>query len=747
MATEPTNPFINRIFDGRYLIVRKLGSGGMAEVYLAEDQELGRKVALKMLNERHARDAQFVERFKREARNAAGLSHPHIVRIYDRGQAEGTYYIAMEYLDGPTLKELLIRKGPTPPLTAIKFAREILSALAEAHRNEIVHRDIKPHNVIVSPDWQIKVTDFGIARSGASQMTEVGSIVGTAQYLSPEQARGAPVDQRSDLYSLGIVLYEMLTGKVPFTGEAAVEIAMKHLSAVPDPPSKLRPEISPELDAVVMRALAKDPDQRYSSAEEMDADLARVARGAAVAPQTTEAMTQVLSGAGAATDATVVQHVPPPVPVPPTYRPLPTRAEPRRRRSIWPTLLSLLAIAIAAAGGYLIYHRVRDSLDGSSTVAVVDVGDVEVSNATLLLRQQGLNVAVTRKTSDSVPTGFVISQDPLAGKPVKKKTVVTLTVSAGKPKVPVPSLTGKSEQQALAALKNAGLSARIFKHNSSAPVNTVTATDPATGAVVFEGSTVKLNVSIGPAEVAVPNVLSEPYADAASALRGAGFVPTQSDVNGSAPVDQVTGQNPGAGTLAAPGATVTLTVSKGPRTVSVPNVVGDDQQDAVQLLSEQGFAVSVIHENVSLPTQDGLVLAQSPSHGTLVDGGTVTITVGSLVTPTTPVTPSPPTTPATTPAITPITTPATTTPATQTTATTPATTTPVTRSTTTTTPATTTPGATTTTPSTTPSTTPGATTGAATTPALTTATTTGAATTPALTIATTTTAATAPTSP
>ncbi len=245
MVTEANNPLLNRIFDGRYLILRKLGSGGMAEVYLAEDQELGRKVALKMLNERHARDEQFVERFKREARNAAGLSHPHIVRIYDRGQAEGTYYIAMEYLDGPTLKELLIRKGPTPPLTAIKFAREILSALAEAHRHEIVHRDVKPQNVIVSPDWQVKVTDFGIARSGASQMTEVGSIVGTAQYLSPEQARGAPVDQRSDLYSLGIVLYEMLTGSVPFTGDAAVEIAMKHLSAIPDPPSKLPGPRSP----------------------------------------------------------------------------------------------------------------------------------------------------------------------------------------------------------------------------------------------------------------------------------------------------------------------------------------------------------------------------------------------------------------------------------------------------------------------------------------------------------------------
>ena len=301
-----TDPLINKLFDNRYLIQRKLGSGGMADVYLAEDQELGRPVALKLLNERHANDEQFVERFRREAQSAAGLNHPNIVSIFDRGQAEGTYYIAMEFLDGRTLKELLIRNGPTPIPIAIDYARQILSALAFAHRNGIVHRDIKPHNIVVGSDGRLKVTDFGIARSGASQMTEAGSIVGTAQYLSPEQARGAPVDPRSDLYSLGIVLYEMLTGEVPFTGDAPVEIAMKHLSAIPDPPSKLRPEVPHDLDAVVMRALAKDPDQRYASAEEMDADLDRIARGLGVSPRTEEAMTQVISGTAIAAAPTMV---------------------------------------------------------------------------------------------------------------------------------------------------------------------------------------------------------------------------------------------------------------------------------------------------------------------------------------------------------------------------------------------------------------------------------------------------------
>src|SRR5512138_1508462 len=216
---------IDRVYDGRYRIQRRLGSGGMADVYLAEDQELGRRVAIKVLNDRHAHDEQFVERFRREAKNAAGLSHPNIVSIYDRGEAEGTYYIAMEYLDGRSLKELIVGRGPAPVKTAIDYARQILAAVGFAHKHGIVHRDIKPHNVLVGGEGRLKVTDFGIARSGASQMTEVGSIIGTAQYLSPEQARGAPVDESSDLYSTGIVLYELVTGKVPFTGETPVEIA------------------------------------------------------------------------------------------------------------------------------------------------------------------------------------------------------------------------------------------------------------------------------------------------------------------------------------------------------------------------------------------------------------------------------------------------------------------------------------------------------------------------------------------
>src|SRR4026209_1949104 len=298
MAVSAT--LIGTVFDGRYRIIRKLGAGGMADVYLAEDQELGRRVAIKILNDRHAADDSFVERFRREAKNAAGLSHPNIVSIYDRGEAEGTYYIAMEFLDGRSLKELIVGRGPAPVKIAIDYARQILAAVGAAHRHGIVHRDIKPHNVLVGGEGRLKVTDFGIARSGASQMTEVGSIIGTAQYLSPEQARGSPVDQRSDVYSVGVVLDEMPPGTVPFTGDTPLEIAMKHLSEVPVPPSELRDDVPADLDLVVLRALAKDPEDRYQTAEEMNADLARIQRGLSISSETTDAATAALAGAGIA---------------------------------------------------------------------------------------------------------------------------------------------------------------------------------------------------------------------------------------------------------------------------------------------------------------------------------------------------------------------------------------------------------------------------------------------------------------
>src|SRR5262245_55844554 len=392
MAT--TDQLLNTLFDKRYRIMRKLGSGGMANVYLAEDQELGRRVAIKILNDRHAGDEQFIERFRREAKNAAGLSHQNIVSIHDRGQAEGTYCIAMEYLDGRSLKELILSRGPAPVSVAVDYARQILAALRFAHRNGLVHRDIKPHNVLVDPEGHVKVTDFGIARAGASQMTEEGSIIGTAQYPSPEQARGTQVDQTSDLYSLGIVPYEMLTGEVPFSGDSPVEIAMKHLSAVPSPLREKRPDVPKSLELVVLRALAKDPAARYQTAEDMDADLERVARGLAVSRETEEAATTVLRGAafGDGAPTTVVpalataETMQPPPRGPDYY----DYAPPPRRRAIWPWLLAVLLVATAAIAGFYVYRQIQDQLNQNAPVGVPDVVGLREASAVNDIHAAGL---------------------------------------------------------------------------------------------------------------------------------------------------------------------------------------------------------------------------------------------------------------------------------------------------------------------------------------------------------------------
>src|SRR5580765_4253911 len=424
---------IDQVFDGRYRVVRKLGTGGMANVYLAEDQELGRRVALKLLDDRHAEDEQFVERFRREAKNAAGLSHPNIVSIYERGQAEGTYYIAMEFLDGRTLKELLVKNGPPPIPVAIDYARQILAALSFAHRNGIVHRDIKPHNVVVGPDGRLKVTDFGIARSAASQMTEAGSIIGTAQYLSPEQARGAPVDQRSDLYSIGIVLYEMLTGSVPFTGETPLEIAIKPLSDTPRPPSLLRPDIPPDLDMVVLRALAKNPEDRFQTAEEMDAELERVAAGAGVTAETADAATAVLSGAALASAPTaIVPPRRPPTEARPSYR---YADPPPRRRAVWPWVLALLLVVAAAVAGWYAFGKIQDSLGGSDTASVPFVVSEREDLAVANLNKKGLGATVHRRPNETTKIGIVYEQGTVAGARVNKGTKIDVYVSLGPPKV------------------------------------------------------------------------------------------------------------------------------------------------------------------------------------------------------------------------------------------------------------------------------------------------------------------------
>jgi eukaryotic-like serine/threonine-protein kinase len=634
---------IDQVFDGRYKVVRKLGTGGMANVYLAEDQELGRRVAIKMLDDRHSQDEQFVERFRREAKNAAGLSHPNIVSIYDRGEAEGTYYIAMEYLEGRTLKELLVARGPTPLPVAIDYTRQILAALGFAHRHGIVHRDIKPHNIVVAPDGRLKVTDFGIARAGASQMTETGSIIGTAQYLSPEQAKGAPVTPASDLYSVGIVLYEMLTGSVPFTGDTPLEIAMKHLSATPEPPSERRAEVSHELDSIVLRALAKDPADRYQSAEEMDADLARAARGHAVAPETEEAATQVLRGVGAATMASaqteVVRRpvtVAPPT-APPPYSPTTgfyEYDEPIRRRSFWPWLLATLLIAAAVVAGWYVYTKIQDQLAQNKPVGVPLVeGQIERLARENIL-STGLKVHVRRLPNDTVDVGRVYDQSPQAGERIDKGNTVTILVSSGKPKVTVPTVIGEQATDAVAALTQRGLRAKTYRINSDKESGTVTGQFPKAGTRIVKGDQVRINVSEGPKPVAIPPVVGVPYEQAAATLQGAGFAVFRRDVESNDPHDVVVQMDPPANTLASKGSTVTLFVSKGPKESMVPDVTSFIRTDAIATLRNSGFKVLVETSDVQDSSLDGIVLTETPGPGeTAKPGATVTITVGHYVAP------------------------------------------------------------------------------------------------------------------
>jgi beta-lactam-binding protein with PASTA domain/tRNA A-37 threonylcarbamoyl transferase component Bud32 len=627
MAVSDT--LLNTLFDGRYRIVRKLGTGGMANVYLAEDEVLGRRVAIKILNDRHAGDDQFVERFRREAKNAASLSHPNIVSIYDRGEAEGTYYIAMEYLDGRSLKELIVARGPAPVNVAIDYARQILGAIRFAHRHGIVHRDIKPHNVLVDAEGRLKVTDFGIARAGVSQMTEAGSIIGTAQYLSPEQAKGAPVDQTSDLYSVGVVLYELLTGVVPFSGDTPVEIAMKHLSSTPEPPSAKRAEVPRELDLVVLRALAKDPADRYQSAEEMDADLARVARGAAVSPATEEAATAIISR-------------PPPTAItaitPPRTRETVPYAPPAayydydepRRRAVWPWFVALLFVVAAVVGGYFLYDQIQTQLTNSKVAVGNYVGQREIV-AVRNIHDKDLRFQVVRQYSTTVDETYVIKQDPQPGERIEKGNYVTIFSSLGPPHTDVPSVVGEKLDQALDDLRRANLKPKIVRVDANAPEDEVISQRPTAGASVEQGQTVTLKVSNGPKPVIVPNVVGSNFESANSALLGRGFAVRRRDVESDQPKDTVIAQSPDAGTYQPPNSTITLSVSKGPTTSTVPDVTSISQNDAVAQLKASGFRVSIVPQPVTDQSQDGIVQTQDPAGGTKAPpNSTVTIAVGKF---------------------------------------------------------------------------------------------------------------------
>jgi serine/threonine-protein kinase len=638
--SQAQDTLIDRTFDGRYRILRRLGVGGMANVYLAEDGELGRRVAIKILNDRYANDDLFVERFRREAKSAAALSHPNIVSIYDRGVAEGTYYIAMEVIEGRSLKELIRASGRLRPAQAVAYARQILAALRFAHRNGIIHRDIKPHNILIGPEERLKVTDFGIARAGASQMTEAGSIMGTAQYLSPEQARGGDVSAASDLYSVGIVLYEMLTGEVPFTGDTAVEIAMKHVNETPRPPSARAPGIPADLDRVVLRCLAKNPADRYQTAEELDSDLARVEAGLPVSRETAQAATVVLAGASSAPTEVLGAPRPPPGTgrgAPPSggrRPPYDPYARGKKRRSIVPWLFVVLLLAAFAVAGWYVYQQIDERLQEAQPVAVPNVEGLDEELAVQRLEAEGFEVEVEREASEEVGRGKVIDQDPEGGNRVEKGSTVTVVVSTGVPQVEVPAVANLPLDEATQRLADAGLDWKVTRvFSDRVEENVVISQDPKPGEQVAQGSVIQLRVSKGENLVDVPNVIGFDEGRAVTTLEGADFVVDVQRANSSQPDGIVIDQDP-AGGQAKKGSTVTIVVSAGPELASVPGVIGRSEGDAIALLQGQGFSVSVEDLTANSPNEDGVVLDQDPPEGSQVEpGATVTIYVGRYTEP------------------------------------------------------------------------------------------------------------------
>jgi beta-lactam-binding protein with PASTA domain/predicted Ser/Thr protein kinase len=617
------------IIDGRYRVLHRVGSGGMADVVCAEDLQLGRKVAIKLLHRRFAQDEEFVERFRREASSAAGLQHPHVVAVYDRGAWDDTYYIAMEYLEGRTLKKLVQDEAPLAAPRAIDLTIQILRAARFAHKRGIIHRDLKPHNVIIDGEGRAKVTDFGIAKAGASDMTQTGSIMGTAQYLSPEQAQGYSVSAPSDLYSVGIILYEMLTGRVPFEGESAVTIALKQVSEPPVPPSQHNPQVPPALEAVVLRALEKDPARRFGDADEFIAALEHAAAGIApVAPAT--AATSVLQATG------------PMVPIPPpgAYEeavhveqryygppepPVDEHEEGDGPGRWWVALLVGLLVAGLIVAGLL--------LTGKDKIQVPNVVGSPQAESEILLKRRGLSTDVTMKESPTQPKGTVIGQDPGGGSRVPKGSVVGLTVSAGPGTARVPDLTGRGRNEARKQLTDLGFTiAEEREASDSIKENRVISTRPPFGQDLEKGSQVVLVISSGKERVAVPKVVDLTEAEARSTLEALGFNVTvkEQETDDSAKVGQVLGQDPAATTRRAKGSTVLVTVGKEPAEVDVPDVMGQGRLAASAALRQAGFEVNAVPTPTSERSEDLRVISQDPPAGKAKQGSTVTITYGEF---------------------------------------------------------------------------------------------------------------------
>jgi serine/threonine-protein kinase len=596
------------IVDQRYRLEEKIGTGGMADVWLADDKELDREVAVKILHDRFAQDKEFVERFRREAQSAAGLQHPNVVSIYDRGEFSDTYFIAMEYVDGPQLKDLV--KGGMSTKDAIDFTRQILNAARFAHRKGIVHRDLKPQNVLIDNEGRARVADFGIARGESSDITATGSVMGTAQYLSPEQAQGKETTPSSDIYSIGVILYEALTGRVPFQGDSAVAVALKQVSETPRRPSSINPKVPPALDAVVMRALAKDPEARFKDADAFLKGLDAAEKAPdQPRPEDTAAFAAV-TPAGERTDVREAEAE--------EYEDYEERRGWSRGRWI------LIALLVALVAGLVAFALTRPE-----RVTVPNVISQEVGTATRLLEDRGFDVDI-KPVPSTATRDTVIEQDPIPDEEVDEGSTVVLTISAGPASVMIPDVQGLTEAEATKRLTDQGLLVDPeFAFSDTVPEGRVIGTDPGAGFSVNTGQTVKLIVSRGSNKVEVPSVIGLQDDQALARLQSADLAGTVVERDSEEPAGKVVAQSPTAGRMVKPGSAVTIFVSTG--TISVPSVLGQDRASAVTALKRAGFVVAIEEQPTTDVAQSNRVLNQFPPGGSRGQrGDTVTISVGVL---------------------------------------------------------------------------------------------------------------------
>ncbi|MGW2565604.1 Stk1 family PASTA domain-containing Ser/Thr kinase [Streptomyces sp. NPDC001537] len=627
-----------RRLGGRYELGQVLGRGGMAEVYLAHDTRLGRQVAVKTLRADLARDPSFQARFRREAQSAASLNHPAIVAVYDTGEdyIDGVSipYIVMEYVDGSTLRELLHSGRKLLPERAMEMTIGILQGLEYAHRSGIVHRDIKPANVMLTRNGQVKVMDFGIARAmgdSGMTMTQTAAVIGTAQYLSPEQAKGEQVDARSDLYSTGCLLYELLTVRPPFVGDSPVAVAYQHVREEAQPPSVFDPEITPEMDAIVLRALVKDPNYRYQSADEMRADIEACLDGQPVAA--TAAMGSVGYGgypddqpttALRATDAGATSMLPPMNPDDGGYG-YDDRSRRRQKKSNTSTILLVVAGILVLVGAILIgkYAFSGNGGVGNDKVDVPNLVSLSQSDAENQLSNIGLKVGTVKKQPcEDQSKGTVCSQDPGKGATLKKGEAVNLVVSTGAPKVLVPDVTRLQYDQAKAQLEKKGFKVEQKTQESDQTEGLVLSQDPKGGAEKEKGTTITLTVAKAAETVPVPNVAGQSCDQAKSALQAVGLngqcvnAPTTDDNQ----VNKVISTNPGIGTQVKKNTAVQISIGqKQNNQVQVPNIQGHKLKDVKNALQQAGLQVGNINGSQD---DNAIVIGSDPTPGSTVDQGT-----------------------------------------------------------------------------------------------------------------------------